>query len=120
MLRFLKNCQAREVVSKTVSALQMLKGWGLCVWPTTVDAPAPCCVWLGQLCPGYEGSRWWWALAGRAGAAGDVAVPGGAAVRRGRGAGGGGGPATGEHEVGLSMAAALACRRGGGAGLNGA
>src|SRR5947209_344994 len=51
---------------------------------------------------GCEVSRWWWALAGRAGAAGDVAVAGGAVVRRGRGAGGGGGPAVGEHEVGLA------------------
>src|SRR3954451_11573015 len=98
----------------------MLKGWGLCVWLTAVGAPLPCSVGLGDLCRGDEVSRWWWALAGRAGAAGDVAVAGGAAVRRGRGAGAGGGPATGEHEVGLSMAATLACRRGGGAGLNGA
>src|SRR3954454_13327842 len=69
--------------------------------------------------PGDEVSRWWRALAGRTGAAGDVAVAGAAAVRRGRGAGAGGGPAAGEHEVGLSVAAALAYRRRGGAGLGG-
>src|SRR4051794_2246384 len=67
--------------------------------------------------PGDEVSRWWWALAGRAGAAGDVADAGGAAVRRGRRAGAGGGPAAGEHEVGLSVAATLACRRRAGVGL---
>src|SRR3954470_19212115 len=93
---------------------------GVCVWLTTVGARAPCSVWPRDLCRGDEVSRWWWALAGRAGAAGDVAVAGGAAVRRGRGAGAGGGPAAGEHEVGLSVAAALACRRRAGVGLNGA
>src|SRR3954447_24693739 len=98
--------------------LQRLKGW-VCIWRTAVGTTGPCSVRLADLCRGDEVSRWWWALAGRAGAAGDVAVAGGAAVRRGRGAGGGGGPAAGEHEVGLSVAAALACRRGGGAGLDG-
>src|SRR4051812_20735344 len=68
--------------------------------------------------PGDEVSRWWWALAGRAGAAGDIADAGGAAVRRGRGAGAGGGPAAGQHEVGLSVAATLACRRQAGVGLH--
>src|SRR3954454_3178160 len=66
---------------------------------------------------GSGGGRWGWWGWGRL--AGDVAVAGGAAVRRGRGAGGGGDPAAGEHEVGLSVAAALACRRRGGAGLDG-
>src|SRR4051812_49682515 len=98
--------------------LQRLKGW-VCIWRTAVGTTGPCSVRLADLCRGDEVSRWWWALAGRAGAAGDVAVAGGAAVRRGRGAGGGGDPAAGEHEVGLSVAAALACRRRGGAGLGG-
>src|SRR3954470_15997786 len=90
---------------------------GVCVWLTTVGARAPCSVWFADLCRGDEVSRWWWALAGRAGAAGDGANAGGAAVRRGRGAGAGGDPAAGEHEVGLSVAATLAGRRRGGAGL---
>src|SRR3954447_3371645 len=98
--------------------LQRLKGW-VCIWRTAVGTTGPCSVRLADLCRGDEVSRWWWALAGRAGAAGDVAVAGGAAVRRGRGAGGGGDPAAGEHEVGLSVAAALACRRRGGAGFDG-
>src|SRR3954470_5977961 len=93
---------------------------GVCVWLTTVGARAPCSVWSGDLCRGDEVSRWWWALAGRAAAAGDGAGAGGGAVRRGRGAGAGGGPAAGEHEVGLSVAAALAGRRRGGADLDGA
>src|SRR3954454_14393937 len=66
---------------------------------------------------GSGGGRWGWWGWGRL--AGDVAVAGGAAVHPGRGAGGGGDPAAGEHEVGLSVAAALACRRRGGAGLGG-
>src|SRR3954452_21427507 len=85
---------------------------------TTVGARAPCSVWPRDLCRGDEVSRWWWALAGRAGAAGDIAVAGGAAVRRGRGAGAGCGPAAGQHEVGLSVAATLACRRRAGVGLH--
>src|SRR4051794_16992596 len=74
-------------------------------------------MWPGDLCRWDEVSRWWWALAGRAGTAGDGAVAGGAAVRRGRAAGAGGGPAAGEHEVGLSVAAALAGRWRAGVGL---
>src|SRR3954470_17357183 len=66
--------------------LQRLKGWGLSL-ADHGHAPSPCSVWLGDLCREDEVSRWWWALAGRAGAAGDGAVAGGAAVRRGRGAG---------------------------------
>src|SRR3954465_2663531 len=54
----------------------------------------------------------------RGGAGGGVADAGGAAVRRGRGAGAGGGPAAGQHEVGLSVAATLACRRRAGVGLH--
>src|SRR3954453_10629 len=90
--------------------LQRLKGWGVSL-AVHGHAPSPCSVWLGDLCREDEVSRWWWALGGRAGAAGDGAVAGGAAVCRGCGAGGGGGPAAGEHEVGLSVAAALACGR---------
>src|SRR3954469_12968938 len=102
----------------SASRLQSLKGWGLSLADHR-HAPSPCSVWLGDLCRGHEVSGWWWALAGRAGAAGDGAVAGGPAVRRGRGAGAGGGPAAGEHEVGLSVATALACRRRAGADLDG-
>src|SRR4051812_43888369 len=127
--------------------LQRLKGW-VCIWRTAVGTTGPCSVRLADLCREDEVSRWWWALAGRAGAAGDIAGAGGAGVCRGRGAGGGGGPGAGgdeggpsvagapggpgggggrprparrggEHEVGLSVAAARACRGGGGAGLDG-
>src|SRR3954453_190125 len=87
--------------------LQRLKGWGVSL-AVHGHAPSPCPVWLGDLCREDEVSRWWWALAGRAGTAGDGAVAGGAAVRRRRAPGAGGGPAAGEHEVGLSVAAALA------------
>src|SRR6059058_803892 len=43
----------------------------VCVWPATVSAPGPCSVWPGALCRRREVRRWWWALAGSAGAAGD-------------------------------------------------
>src|SRR4051812_50050228 len=79
--------------------LQRLKGW-VCIWRTTVGTTGPCSVRLADLCREDEVSRWWWALAGRAGAAGGVAGAGGGAVGRGRGGGGGGGPAAGGAEGG--------------------
>src|SRR3954452_16147318 len=103
----------------SISAITEVERLGSRIWRTAVGTTGPCSVRLADLCREDEVSRWWWALAGRAEAAGDVAVAGGAAVRRGRGAGGGGDPAAGEHEVGLSVAAALACGRRAGFGLDG-
>src|SRR3954454_13411104 len=91
-VRLLDSC-LQPIRDETIS-IQRLKGWGLHLAARSRGAP-PCSVWPGGLCRGNEVSRWWWALADRAGAAGDGAVAGGTAVRRGRGAGGGGGPAAG-------------------------
>src|SRR3954454_11692154 len=102
----------------SISAITEVERLGSRIWRTAVGTTGPCSVRLADLCREDEVSRWWWALAGRAGAAGDGAIAGGAAVCRGRGAGAGGSPAAGEHEVGLSVAAALACGRRGGVGLD--
>src|SRR3954454_15353279 len=71
----------------SISAITEVERLGSRIWRTAVGTTGPCSVRLADLCREDEVSRWWWALAGRARAAGDGAVAGGAAVRRGRGAG---------------------------------
>src|SRR4051812_50107290 len=74
--------------------LQRLKGW-VCIWRTAVGTTGPCSVRLADLCREDEVSRWWRALAGRAGAAGDGGGGGGGGGCPGGGGGGGGGPGGG-------------------------